>query len=145
MGIFAPSKSDPKPTPSSPTHPTPTRSGKRYQCQIFHCPDHISHEKVANASPRQPPANKAASHLIAVTCTSSLKNPSDMLTNLEHSVMEAADGAKALELLGKSLFDVIVTDLALGMSGEDCHESRKATAWITNHLCGRTRTPANQY
>jgi CheY-like chemotaxis protein len=44
----------------------------------------------------------------------------DMLANLGHSVMEAADGAKALELLGKNFFDVSVTDLALpGMSGEE--------------------------
>jgi PAS domain S-box-containing protein len=44
----------------------------------------------------------------------------DMLTNLGHLVTEAADGTKALSLLDKSLFDVMVTDLALpGMSGEE--------------------------
>jgi CheY-like chemotaxis protein len=44
----------------------------------------------------------------------------DMLTNLGHSVAEAASGTRALELLDKSVFDVIVTDLALpGMSGEE--------------------------
>jgi CheY-like chemotaxis protein len=44
----------------------------------------------------------------------------DMLESLGHSVTEAADGQKALELLEKSLFDVIVTDLALpDMSGDE--------------------------
>jgi PAS domain S-box-containing protein len=44
----------------------------------------------------------------------------DMLSNLGHSVAEAANGAQALELLDKRVFDIIVTDLALpGMSGED--------------------------
>jgi CheY-like chemotaxis protein len=43
-----------------------------------------------------------------------------MLTNLGHSVMEAADGTKALQLLDKSPFDVMMTDLALpGMSGDE--------------------------
>jgi PAS domain S-box-containing protein len=44
----------------------------------------------------------------------------DMLGNLGHSVVEAANGAKALELLGKGVFDVVVTDLALpDMPGEE--------------------------
>ena len=47
----------------------------------------------------------------------------DMLMNLGHSVTEAANGAKALEMLDRNVFDVIVTDLALpGMSGEEIAE-----------------------
>jgi len=43
-----------------------------------------------------------------------------MLTDLGHSVAEAADGPMALEALDNGVFDVIVTDLSLpGMSGED--------------------------
>jgi PAS domain S-box-containing protein len=44
----------------------------------------------------------------------------DMLTSLGHSVSEAANGKKALELLDKERFDVIVTDLALpDMPGDE--------------------------
>jgi CheY-like chemotaxis protein len=44
----------------------------------------------------------------------------DMLTSLGHSVAEAGSASAALELLDQSVFDVIVTDLALpGMSGEE--------------------------
>ena len=44
----------------------------------------------------------------------------EMLTDLGHSVAEAADGATALEALDRGDFDVIVTDLSLpGMSGEE--------------------------
>ena len=44
----------------------------------------------------------------------------DMLASLGHSVVEAANGRTALDLLDKGLFDVIMTDLALpDMSGEE--------------------------
>ena len=44
----------------------------------------------------------------------------DMLEDLGHSVTEAANGNNALELLDKSRFDVIVTDLALpDMRGDE--------------------------
>lgn len=62
-----------------------------------------------------------ALHILLIEDDSLIRlTTADMLTNLGHSVMEAANATKALEMLDKSLFDVMVTDLALpGMSGDE--------------------------
>ena len=44
----------------------------------------------------------------------------EMLSNLGHSVAEAANAAQALDLLDQRAFDVLVTDLALpGLGGDE--------------------------
>ena len=85
---------------------------------------------VAQTAPR--PAEPRASEARADAPTDGLRillveddtliraSTADMLTDLGHSVEEAADGATGLDALEKHDFDVLVTDLSLpGMSGEE--------------------------